>query len=595
MTIRPTCAERGTPVRRVPAHVPPWLLPLLSLALVAPLCAADAERFTVAGPDQVVDGWVASTGAASFGDEALRGGGKAWATYHRCLIRFDLGGIDAARFAGVRKATLRLRATKAANPAGVETRIAPMRVAWTTAATWGTPDGTAGWPQDRNRATNIDYAVRWDGAAALTVDEPGAIAVDLTAAVGAWLYEGTPNHGLLIRTGGTIFGNPGAGTWDLALAGSESAAGDGPALIVEMAGVPPTPAAARARALALYPSALLPPVRQPWIIVWYGIPRAVCRRQTATNMTTYRGMGNWLAARGGLDLGWAEGGPSPWLSTEQAWIDYYLSIAGSSPGYCMHEWHLPAERRPWAVAAVRAAERRHPECFSAFYYQGQRAMADLAAAGSLDLLILEGYTNVISRFPIENFAIGMAGIRKRVDVARDAGAIERLVVMLGHIAPHADYHAGHELTAAMVDEQIAQLRAHAPEMPGIGFYYSGGVDLALQCDVLARRHFIDPAPEVVIAEPAFEARLHTPHVTLRAEATPREGRTIARYRWFIDSRLVAETSEPRYTWDLRGEHDGRHLVTVHAVDSGFDRGACQIPVRVDLGEGRVRAVSDPGP
>ena len=63
-------------------------------------------------------------------------------------------------------------------------------------------------------------------------------------------------------------------------------------------------------------------------------------------------------------------------------------------------------------------------------------------------------------------------------------------------------------------------------------------------------------------------------------ATAKGNREIAQYRWFIDQRLVAETDQPHYLWDLRGEHPGQHWITVHAVDGGFNRAATQIPVRI---------------
>lgn len=53
------------------------------------------------------------------------------------------------------------------------------------------------------------------------------------------------------------------------------------------------------------------------------------------------------------------------------------------------------------------------------------------------------------------------------------------------------------------------------------------------------------------------------------------------YRWFIDNRLVAETEQPRYLWDTRGERTGPHFITVHAVDDAWNRSATQIPVRVE--------------
>ena len=49
----------------------------------------------------------------------------------------------------------------------------------------------------------------------------------------------------------------------------------------------------------------------------------------------------------------------------------------------------------------------------------------------------------------------------------------------------------------------------------------------------------------------------------------------------IDNRLVAETDVAEYLWDTRGERPGYHFVTVHAVDSGWNRAAAQVMVMVD--------------
>ena len=267
--------------------------------------------------------------------------------------------------------------------------------------------------------------------------------------------------------------------------------------------------------------------------------------------------------------------------------NYYVSIAGSEHlGYCMHEWHFGSDdnNARWATAAVREATRQHPQSFSAFYYQGQQPMAEVAAEGNIDLLIIQGYMNVHKEFsPVEVFQTNMAGTKTRIDISRKAGVIEQTIVMIGHICDEGNYHEGHELTPELLDQQIKELRSYAPEMPGIGFYHSQGDLLALECDRLVAKYFIDPAPNVLIEEPLFQARISAPQLTVRAKATAKGGRSIARYRWFIDNRLVAETKEPEYLWAVDDEINGYHFITVHAVDSGFNRAAAQILVTVEHG------------
>jgi hypothetical protein len=529
---------------------------------------------------------VSTGGGHSFDNASLQLNGQPWAEYERGLMRFDLKAIDPARHGHLKRAVLRLHAAVVENKKNVPTVVSASSVAWNHEATFASPDGKSRWPADQNRAENLDYAAMARGQARQVVTKPGPVGFDVTEIVEGWLFQGQANHGFLLTMGSPIFGRPNAGVWSLEFAGSE-AKENGPELIVELEGTPPTPEMAERRALTIYPSAALPPVKSPCAIVWYGVSdKELWKQFTVSNMSTYSSIAEWLAQRGVLDMTWGEGGPIDWLPTEDAWEKYYLDIAAGNRAYCMHEWHMSSDSNDarWAVRAARLAERKHPRCYSAFYYQGQQAMADLAANGELDLLIQEGYTHVTKELPIAGFTVGMPGIEERIDIARKAGAIERHVVMLGHTAAADRYHPGHELTPAMLEEQIKHLRTYAPEMPGIGFYYEGGRDLAMECDRLARKYFVDPAPEVEITSPAFETRLSksdTPHVTIRADAQPKGERKVVKYRWFIDNRLVSETESPQYVWDLRGEAAGSHFVTVHAIDDGWNRSAAQILVQCE--------------
>ncbi|MCC6443583.1 MAG: hypothetical protein IT210_09045 [Armatimonadetes bacterium] len=150
------------------------------------------------------------------------------------------------------------------------------------------------------------------------------------------------------------------------------------------------------------------------------------------------------------------------------------------------------------------------------------------------------------------------------------------------LAP-GNYHPGDHLTPDMIERQMAEMRAYAPEMPGAAFYASGDPELARACDRLAKKLFVNPAPEVAISEPSFQVLLDTPHAAVCAEAKPKDGRALRRFRWFIDNCLMAETEEPKYAWNLRGEENGIHFITVHAVDSTYNRSAAQIAVDVRRG------------
>ena len=552
----------------------------LELAVAADPVAA--TRIVIQGAEQVVDGWVRTDGTASFTAPTLAGHGRGGLAYDYILMRFDLQAVDAMRFGRVRKAVLRLHVLEAKNPQLKVTQVAPVLTRWSTRATVLSPQGDKStWPQRAGYA-NVQYTMRQELQTEKVIGQPGKIDFEVTEMVTHWLYRGMPNYGLMVSTSPAIFGQPDQGSWSLLCAASEAKEGTRPALIVDMEGLAPTPAEAEKRALALYPSAALTPVKDPYYMIYYNAGSRQQWRQLPTiNMTTYSGHGVWLAPRGVVNLTWAEGGPVDWLRDQTAYLNYYTDVAEANAiGFCGHESNLQGAQMDWLVDAFRAAERQFPERFSAYYYRGEEKMAQAAGQKHIDLLIQEGYTSTHKQFPLAGYAIGLEGIKKRIDTARKFGAIQRHVVMLGHICRPENYHPGHALTPENLDTLIGELRRYAPEMPGIGFYGVKGEQLALACDQLAHKHFIEPAPEVVILEPQFEATLSAPHVSVRVEATAKGNREIAQYRWFIDHRLVAETDQPHYLWDLRGEHPGQHWITVHAVDGSFNRAATQISVRI---------------
>jgi hypothetical protein len=57
-------------------------------------------------------------------------------------------------------------------------------------------------------------------------------------------------------------------------------------------------------------------------------------------------------------------------------------------------------------------------------------------------------------------------------------------------------------------------------------------------------------------------------------------RQIREYRWFVDNRLVEKSAEPVFLWDLRDLANGLHFLTVHAIDTGWNRAAAKVSVTV---------------
>jgi hypothetical protein len=564
-----------------------WAAALLTLAGHA---APPQETFTLSGPGQVVDGWIASTGGGqAFDTPTLRADGQAWETYYRVLLRFDVGRLEPARFAQVRRATLRLTALTADNPKAVPVRLAACDTAWTPAATFSAPTPGQGWPQ-RNEYGNPDYAMLPEDEVSQVIAAPGAVDVDITSLVEQWLYEGRPNYGLLLAVGPPIFGKPDAGAWALSFAASESGAG-GPTLTVELAGDPPTPADLPARTLRWYPSAWLPPVRSPYLFMWYfgeppRYPGAVANSCGGSDEAAQRGM---------LPLSWFYGPNNPWLKSEQAFVDAYVRVARSGTlGIMVDEWQPEDEKQemlkpgnPYAITGslkgMVEAKHLNPAMLITVAWRGEETIAPVTAQGLPDFLLVEAYTHLSRKFPREWALDGdLVQLGHRLDTARRLGLIEQTIPWFGMVLAPDDYHPGERLTPELIDRQLARAREIAPEMPGVAFYANGDNALAVAADQLTAKHYVAPAPDVVLTTPAFQSVLTTPHVTLRARATGKDARPVVRYRWFIDQRLMAESSTPTWVWDLRGEVNGPHVATVHAVDAAWNRAAAQMPVTVAL-------------
>jgi hypothetical protein len=296
-----------------------------------------------------------------------------------------------------------------------------------------------------------------------------------------------------------------------------------------------------------------------------------------------------------LPLNWFYGPQNPYAKSEKAFVDNYASVArqGTALGIMVDEWQRSKSNAkvgsplhiddPFGISGsikgIIEAKKIDPTFYFAVAWRGEDSIAPLTRQGEPDLLMIESYTHVNKKFPLK-WSVDMKGIKKRIDLSRQLGMIENTICWLGHILKPEDYHEGHVLTAEMIEKQIAELRRYAPEMPGVAFYSNSNEELARACDRLARKYFIELAPEILITEPAFNAKLNKPQVTISAEARGKDNRKVVRYRWFIDNRLMAETAEPTWDWQTKGEINGGHFITVHAVDEAFNRAAAQIYVNV---------------
>ena len=348
--------------------------------------------------------------------------------------------------------------------------------------------------------------------------------------------------------------------------------------------------------LRWYPSALLPPVKEPYIIYWdFGRPPVFNGSVSNASAGRPREDDAKVSQRGMLPLNWFYGPNNPYAKSEQAFIDNYVSGVRQRTafGIMVDEWQKPNPKAepgsglhaddPYAITGsikgIIEAKKIDPAFYIAVAWRGEESIEPLTRHGLPDMLMIECYTHVNKRFP-KHWGLDMDGIKKRIDRAREYGRIEETICWLGHILKPEQYHEGHVLTVEIIEEQIAEIRKYAPEMPGIAFYSNGDEKLARACDRIARKYFIEPAPEILITAPRFNARLDTDQVTITAKANGKDGRKVVRYRWFIDNRLMAETAEPKWDWQTTDEIAGGHFITVHAVDEAFNRAASQIHVNV---------------
>ncbi len=342
-------------------------------------------------------------------------------------------------------------------------------------------------------------------------------------------------------------------------------------------------------ALRWYPSAHLPPVSEPYIFHYYGTPPpekdAPAYNSRRTSMVE-------VEQRGILPLKWFYGPQNPHRTGAEGFRAQYLRgarrrLPAEHPdhlddqqqqlGFAVDEWQRPRqdveEGHPLhpddpfgligSIQGMIDAKALNPEPFIAVYWRGEKSIRPALRHEAVDLLIIEG------------------AILKRGDRAREEGYIDRTIFMHGY------QHGGDDLET--IERRIRKMRERFPEMPGMALYAVGDVpagkhnddpEWLLEFDRLLHRYFIQPAPDVHFTAPNFEAKIHSDAVTLEAEASGQNGRAIRSYRWFVDNRLVAETDRPVFEWDTSREWEGRHMLTVHAIDEDWNRSAAQIPVRL---------------
>ena len=357
--------------------------------------------------------------------------------------------------------------------------------------------------------------------------------------------------------------------------------------------------------LQIFPSAHLPPIRDPYyFLIFAGEP--VPHDASVINVMEAR-RGQARPERGILPLRWHYGPQTP-KNTEEAIVNSYTSRANQFLGIEVDEWQgdrrageqvgkdedpnrvTMQEKIDWSIKGILEAKKINPAFFVLVYWRAEDSIIPLLEKGYPDLVVLEAQSHLHKRFP-KNIGIGLNGVLKRLEFARKLGIIEKTIPLFGFFLNEDEYHPDGVVTSADVEKWIRVSREKFPEMPGFAFYagskntsqpgtYASG--LLKKAEELCHQYYIAPAPAVSILSPGYESVLRQDHVTVKAGAEPKNGATIRKYRFFVDNRLMAESDSPEFTVKTRLFGPGRHIITVHAVDSQWNRGVAQLPVTFEL-------------
>ena len=534
----------------------------------------------------------------------------------RVLFDFDLQKARAQEFANLEKAVLRISFSKVDNPSEEASVLGTMTVKWQDKAaelkSIGDPWPNWGFNEKTGKRFRFEYK-RMEAQVELLpntrtlIKQPGLYEFDVTDELNQQLYCGKNQFGFMFRTGPQhLSARDNKGKWRLEFDGA-------PTLELTFSGTPPCVAEQRQRTLKYFPSANLPPVSNPYIFCYYNwnkeFNNLLWPRLKVLN-TDVVFEDTALNQRGILTLS-CKGGPQfDWLGTYEACfriysnarfgitIDEWQSVDGSKKRDENYDHDTPMGRRLDAsIKALIAIKEQIPELMLGVYWRGEVSLKPLAAKGLPDLVISEGYTH-LPRFP--HWEIGKAEKIFHFDFAKEDGYYEQTICLHGAInitMQYPDYD--HHFTPESLAEEVRVLREKYPEVSGSGVYCEiskskneekspwkwnpqeamdalwpifEGYERALQ------RYFIDPAPEVIFTSPLFEAKITSAKVLMKAEATCKNHRKMLKYRWFVDNRLIAETTGAEYLWDTRDTEAGHHVLTVHAIDDGWNRAATQIPV-----------------
>ena len=148
-----------------------------------------------------------------------------------------------------------------------------------------------------------------------------------------------------------------------------------------------------------------------------------------------------------------------------------------SAGIAVDEWVPPAlpNNEKWLAEGLRAGRRENPDVFIALWTTDpNQTLIDLGKDGTLDLIIVEGYTHAAAEAG-PGLTTSWEGGLRRCDALVGGGLEEKTIFSFGHITAKADGR-GRYLRGPWIRERCEELKRRYPKMPGVGFYQHGEED-----------------------------------------------------------------------------------------------------------------------
>ena len=187
-----------------------------------------------------------------------------------------------------------------------------------------------------------------------------------------------------------------------------------------------------------------------------------------------------LAETAGITaLDWAYGLNHPDTKGPEYW-SHACSVAGRShprkatapkfiaAGIALDEWVPPAQpdNEKWLGEGLRAGRKANPEVFTAIWStEPTPALFELARDGTVDLIIVEGYTHSVK----PGHSTSWEGALRRLEKFSEAKVLEKTIFSFGHITAEKN-HRGEPLKQKWLRERAEELKHRFPAMPGIAFF-----------------------------------------------------------------------------------------------------------------------------